>query len=195
DNNDYVYQGSLNSVGNEKTSDLYLNIANSLGHGTYGTAYRVGNFVIKVPFYDVYKISPYSKVKRCSSILNELNENINFSRAITLNKGKDVLITKYIAGKNIKGNSAYDFVKQKGRIMFDYNSNGNVKMDNNRKKYVIDADFVAQATELKKYPSLETLMIREIYTNIYIEKPLEANKIKPLYYSEIENLLPKLEKK
>nr|WP_283027088.1 hypothetical protein [Providencia rettgeri] len=79
--------------------------------------------------------------------------------------------------------------------MFDYNSNGNVKMDNNRKKYVIDADFVAQATELKKYPSLETLMIREIYTNIYIEKPLEANKIKPLYYSEIENLLPKLEKK
>ncbi|MEY1194882.1 MULTISPECIES: hypothetical protein [unclassified Providencia] len=195
DNNDYVYQGSLNSVGNEKTSDLYLNITNSLGHGTYGTAYRVGNFVIKVPFYDVYKISPYSKVKRCSSILNELNENINFSRAITLNKGKDVLITKYIAGKNIKGNSAYDFVKQKGRIMFDYNSNGNVKMDNNRKKYVIDADFVAQATELKKYPSLETLMIREIYTNIYIEKPLEANEIKPLYYSEIENLLPKLEKK
>ncbi|MEY0429405.1 hypothetical protein AB7V88_06340 [Providencia rettgeri] len=105
------------------------------------------------------------------------------------------MITKYISGKDIKGNSAYDFVKQRGRIMFDYDSNGNVKMDNNGKKYVIDADLVAQPTELKRYPSLETLKIRKIYKNKFIRKPLEANEIKPLYYSEIEGLLPKLKKK
>ncbi|EOV8088321.1 hypothetical protein ABN078_15140 [Providencia huaxiensis] len=192
--NNYVYQGYLNSVGKEKNSDLHLNITNSLGHGTYGTAYRVGNFVIKVPFYDTYKFSPYSNVKRCSSILNELNRNTDFSRAITLSKGKDVLITKYIAGKNIKGNSAYDFVKQRGRIMFDYNSNGNVKIDSNGEKYVIDADLAAQPTKLKRSPSLGTLEARKIYISKFIRKPLGVNEIKPLYYSEIEKFLPKLKK-
>lgn len=192
DKKGYAYQGQLNTIGKRKPTDLYLNVTNSLGHGAYGTAYRVGNFVIKVPFYDTYEINPQSNVNRCSSILNELNKNINFSRAITLNNGKDVLITKYISGKNIKGNNAYDFVKQRGRIMFDYDSNGNVKMDNNGKKYVIDADLVAQPTKLKKYPSLETLEIHKLYKDIFINKPLGATEIKPLYYSEIEGLLPKV---
>lgn len=192
DKKSYIYQGPLNTIGKRKPTDLYLNVTNSLGHGVYGTAYRVGNFVIKVPFYDAYEINPHSNVNRCSSILNALNKNTNFSRAITLNEGKDVLITKYISGKDIKGNSAYDFVKQRGRIMFDYSSNGNVKMDNNGKKYVIDADLVAQPTELKRYPSLETLEIRKLYKNKFIRKPLRATEIKPLYYSEIEGLLPKV---
>ncbi|MEQ5287217.1 hypothetical protein [Providencia huaxiensis] len=112
-----------------------------------------------------------------------------------MNKGKDVLITKYISGENINDDDAYDFVKQRGRIMFDYGSNGNVKMDSNGKKYVIDADLVAQPTKLKRYPSLETLEIRKIYKNKFIRKPLGATEIKPLYYPEIENLLPKLKKK
>ncbi|WP_272577071.1 MULTISPECIES: hypothetical protein [unclassified Providencia] len=192
DKKSYIYQGPLNTIGKRKPTDLYLNVTNSLGYGVYGTAYRVGNFVIKVPFYDTYEINPHSNVNRCSSILNALNKNTNFSRAITLNEGKDVLITKYISGKDIKGNSAYDFVKQRGRIMFDYSSNGNVKMDNNGKKYVIDADLVAQPTELKRYPSLETLEIRKLYKNKFIRKPLRATEIKPLYYSEIEGLLPKV---
>lgn len=191
DKKNYVYQGPLNSVGKEKTSDLYLNITNSLGHGSYGTAYRIGNFVIKVPFYDVYSINPQSDVNRCASLLNKLNRNPNFSRAITLNNGKDVLITKYIAGENVNHDDAYDFVKQRGHIMFDYYSNGNVKMDNNGKKYVIDVDLVAQPNKLKKYPSLGTLTIHKIYKGVFIKKPIKPNDIKPYYYSEIEGLLPK----
>ncbi|MEX5923768.1 hypothetical protein AB6H19_22605, partial [Providencia huaxiensis] len=192
DKRNMTHQGILNTAKKEKDTAVYLNKTNSLGHGAYGTAYRIGHFVIKVPFYDIYEINPHSNVNRCSSILNALNKDPNFSRAITLNNGKDVLITKYIAGKNIKGNSAYDFTKQRGRIMFDYGSNGNVKIDNNGKKYVIDADLVAQPMELKRYPSLGTLEIHKVYKNKFIKKQLEATKIKPLYYSEIEDLLLKV---
>ncbi|MBN4866407.1 MULTISPECIES: hypothetical protein [Providencia] len=190
DDEKIIHRGVLNIAKKEKITGLYLNSTNSLGHGAYGTAYRIGNFVIKVPFYDVYHNSPHSDVYRCSSLLNKLNKNTNFSRAITLNNGKDVLISKYISGKNIRDNAAYDFVKQKGHIIFDYGSNGNIKVDNNGKKYVIDADLIAQPTELKRYPSLGTLAIRKVYKNIFIKNPLGTNEKKPLYYSEIEDLLP-----
>lgn len=190
DNRGNTHQGFLNTAIKGKPTTLYLDSTNYLGHGSYGTAYRIGNFVIKVPFYDTYKINPHSDVNRCSSLLNKLNRNTNFSRAITLSNGKDVLISRYISGKNIKDNAAYDFVKQKGYIIFDYSSNGNVKVDDNGKKYVIDADLIAQPTELKRYPSLGTLNIRKVYKNIFIKYPLGANEKKPLYYSEIKDLLP-----
>ena len=190
DNRGYIHQGFLNTATKGKPSTLYLDSTNCLGHGFYGTAYRVGNFVIKVPFYDIYEINPQSDVNRCSSLLNKLNKNINFSRAITLDNGKDILISRYVSGKNIIDDDAYNFVKQKGHIIFDYGSNGNVKVDDNGKKYVIDADLIAQPTELKRYPSLGTLNIQKVYKNIFIEKPLCANEKKPLYYSEIEDLLP-----
>ncbi|ENG4186847.1 hypothetical protein ABT230_003661 [Providencia rettgeri] len=192
DKRNMTHQGILNTAKKEKDTALYLNSANSLGHGAYGTAYRIGNFVIKVPFYHTYKINPHSNVNRCSSLLNELNRNTHFSRAVTLNNGKDVLISRYIPGKNIDDDDAYDFVKQRGRIIFDYGSDGNVKMDNDGKKYVIDVDLVAQPTALKKYPSLGTLTIRKIYKNIFIKKPLEADEIPPRYYSEIKDLLLKV---
>lgn len=190
-NKNVIHKGILNWAKKEKTTELFLNKTNLLGNGTYGTAYRVGNFVIKVPFYYKYKINPHSNVKRCSLLLNQLNKDNDFSRAITLDNKNDILISKYINGKNILEKEAYDFVKQRGRIMFDYNSKGNVKMDNNRKKYIIDADLVAQPMELKRYPSLGTLVIHEVYKNMFIKEPLKPDEIAPLYYSEIKDFLPK----
>lgn len=191
DNRGYIHQGVLNTATKGKPTTLYLDSTNYLGHGFYGTAYRVGNFVIKVPFYDIYEINPQSDVNRCSDLLNKLNKNMNFSRAITLDNGKDILISRYVSGKNIIDDDAYNFVKQKGHIIFDYGSNGNVKVDDNGKKYVIDADLIAQPTELKRYPSLGTLNIRKAYKNIFIKNPLKNNEIEPLYYPEIKNILPK----
>lgn len=163
-----------------------------IGKGVYGTAYKIGNFVIKIPHDDnTQKSNKNTEYSRCSNVLNEINRDNDFSRGITLKNGKQVLITKYVDGKSITGKNAFDFVKEKGRILFDYGSKGNVKMDNSGKKYVIDVDFVAQATELKRYPSLGTLNIRKAYKNIFIKDPLGANETKPLYYSEIEDLLPK----
>lgn len=186
-----IYRGDLNIANKGKPTTLSLDGFNYLGHGTYGTAYRVGNFVIKVPFYNTYKINPQSNVHRCSNLLNELNKNPNFSRAITLDNGNDILITKYISGKNVEDDEAYDFVKQRGRVIFDYGSEGNVKIDNNGKKYIIDADLIAQPIELKRYPSLGTLTIRKIYKKNFIKAPLETNEVEPRYYHEIKDLLPK----
>lgn len=167
-----------------------------IGKGVYGAAYRIGNFVIKIPNDDnIQKSNKNTEYSRCSNVLNEINRDNDFSRGITLKNGKQVLITKYVDGKSITGKNAFDFVKEKGRILFDYGSEGNVKIDNNGKKYVIDVDFVAQATGLKKYPSLGTLTIHEFYKDMFTINPLKTNNEKPFYYSEIEDLLPKLKGK
>lgn len=60
-------------------------------------------------------------------VFNEINQNINFSRSTTLANGNVVLVTKFIDGKSIKGKEAFDFVKSRGRTLFDPDSEGNVK--------------------------------------------------------------------
>ncbi|UBX50374.1 hypothetical protein LDO51_06185 [Providencia alcalifaciens] len=141
-----------------------LNRHNYLGKGEYGIAYRMGNFVIKIPHRDlIFKYNKYAEYGRCARVLNEINQDVNFSRSTTLANGNVVLVTKFIDGKSIKGKEAFDFVKSRGRMIMDYGSDGNVKKDNKNNTYLIDADFAAQPKQLNRTLSIGTTEIYKRY--------------------------------
>ncbi|EPG7578570.1 hypothetical protein M0K77_004462 [Providencia rettgeri] len=143
---------------------ITLNRHNYLGKGEYGTAYRVGNFVIKIPHRDlIFEYNKYAKYDRCARVLNEINQDVNFARSITLTNGNVILVTKFIKGSEIKGEEAYNFVKSRGRIIFDPNSDGNVKKDRHDNLFLIDADFVAQPKRLNRTMSIGTIEIHHRY--------------------------------
>lgn len=135
-----------------------------LGKGEYGTAYRVGNFAIKIPHRDLnFKYNKYAKYDRCASVLNEVNQDINFARSITLKNGNVILVTKFIDGRSIKGKEASDFVKSRGRTLFDHGSEGNVRKDRQKNLFLIDADFAAQPKQLNRTLSVGTTEIYKRY--------------------------------
>lgn len=145
---------------------ITLNRHNYLGKGEYGTAYRIGDFAIKIPHRDlIFKYNKYAEYDRCVRVLNEINQDINFARSTTLANGNVVLVTKFIDGKSIKGKAAFDFVKSRGRTLFDPGSEGNVKKDRHNNLFLIDADFAAQPKQLNRTLSIGTIEIYKRYKN------------------------------
>lgn len=143
---------------------ITLNRHNYLGKGEYGTAYRIGDFAIKIPHRDlIFKYNKYAEYDRCVRVLNEINQDINFARSTTLANGNVVLVTKFIDGKSIKGKEAFDFVKSRGRTLFDPGSEGNVKKDRRNNLFLIDADFAAQPKQLNRTLSVGTTEIYKRY--------------------------------
>lgn len=91
---------------------LCINKSNFLGEGMYGRAYKINNYVVKIPHDNEATDTDYSNYPRCARVLNEVNKDKDFSRAIELNNGKQVLVTKYIDGISVTGKEAYSFVKK-----------------------------------------------------------------------------------
>lgn len=141
-----------------------LNRHNYLGKGEYGTAYRMENFVIKIPHKDlIFEYNKYAEYDRCVRVLNEVNQDINFARSTTLANGNVILVTKFIDGCAIKGEDAVNFVKSRGCILFDPDSEGNVKKDRYNNLFLIDADFAAQPKQLNRTLSIGTTEIYKRY--------------------------------
>ncbi|MTB67266.1 hypothetical protein GKR48_10595 [Providencia sp. wls1943] len=135
-----------------------------LGKEEYGTAYRMGDFAIKIPHRDlIFEYNKYAEYDRCARVLNEINQDVNFSRSTTLPNGNVILVTKFIDGKSIKGKEAFDFVKSRGRTLFDPDSEGNVKKDRHNNLFLIDADFAAQPKQLNRTLSIGTIEIYNCY--------------------------------
>ncbi|MBP6121691.1 MULTISPECIES: hypothetical protein [Providencia] len=177
---------------NNSDNTIRITNANYLGKGEYGSAYRIGKFVIKIPHEHIdFKYNKHADYDRCSRILNDINHDINFSRVVTLNNGNQILVTQFIDGKSVENKKAFDFVRSQGRIIFDYGSKGNVREDKQGKLYLIDADFIAQPRKLYRTPSLGTFTIHHIYSNHFKKHPIKSNETKPLYYPEINYLLTK----
>lgn len=153
-----------NELGEEEYGTLTLNMRHYLGKGEYGTAYRVGNFAIKIPHRDLnFKYNKYAKYDRCARVLNEVNQDINFARSTTLANGNAILVTKFIDGRSITGKEASGFVESRGRTLFDHGSEGNVRKDRQKNLFLIDADFAAQPKQLNRTLSVGTTEIYKRY--------------------------------
>ncbi len=177
---------------NNSGHTIRITKADYLGKGEYGSAYKIGDFVIKIPHDHInFKNNRHAEYARCSRILNDINHDINFSRAITLNNGHQILVTNFIDGKSVENEKAFNFVRSQGRIIFDYGSKGNIREDKKGKLYLIDADFIAQPRRLYRIPSLGTITIHHIYSNHFKKHPIRSNETKPLYYPEISYSLTK----
>ena len=113
-----------------------------IGSGSFGTAYRVGDFVIKEPLFEDSFESLYSTCTRTSRILNEINGR-NYSRVIKLKGGEEYLLSTYIDGEPAGRLESFDFIKKHKRIIHDFSVDGNVKKDKKGKLYLIDADMVS----------------------------------------------------
>lgn len=163
--------------------------SDDLGHGSYGHAYRIDNFVIKI-YHDVdFENENYADPERCSRILNETNKDSEFSRSITLNNGNKILVTKFIDGTSIEGKEAREFVESRGRIIFDCDSNGNVIKDKSGKLYLIDADLVAMPTGRSRTLSIGTTEIHHMYKDIYHDPKSKERYFNSFHHKEIKYLL------
>ncbi|MDR2225453.1 hypothetical protein [Providencia rettgeri] len=159
---------------------LILNKKNYIGHGSYGVAYHVGNFVIKIPKNREHLDTHFAKLGRSRRILADINQNKDFCRVLTLKNGAQVLISKFIDGQSITGEEAYQFVKSRGRILHDYNVNGNVRKDKQGNLYLIDADFATLPIEARHHSLGSNQLYRLFpeYTHNYLKFKEKIDKPK-----------------
>lgn len=159
---------------------LILNKKNYIGHGSYGVAYHVGNFVIKISKNREHLDTHFAKLGRSRRILADINQNKDFCRVLTLKNGAQVLISKFIDGQSITGEEAYQFVKSRGRILHDYNVNGNVRKDKQGNLYLIDADFATLPIEARRHSLGSNQLYRLFpeYTHKYLKFKEKIDKPK-----------------
>lgn len=143
---------------------LILKEKNYIGDGSYGVAYRVGNFAIKIPKYGQHLEFHYANLDRSKRILTDINQDEDFCRVLTPKNGSQILITKFIDGQSVTGEEAYQFVKSRGRILHDYNVDGNVRKDKQGKLHLIDADFATLPIEARRN-SLGSNQLYDLYKN------------------------------
>ncbi len=132
----------------DKKQDIVIPYDDKLGGGKYGTAFKINNFVIKFPMINLMLKEfilkePFADYDRCSGILNTVNKDENFSRSVTFDNGQHALVTIYIDGESVTGDKAIQFVKSRGYIIHDFNSEGNVRVKDG-KLVLIDADNVTR---------------------------------------------------
>ncbi|MDU4092540.1 MAG: hypothetical protein E7H57_04605, partial [Pantoea sp.] len=155
----------------EKTHTIFTN-DNFLSGGQYGTAYKFGKYVIKLPVNINGELvdwhsgwSRSASPERASRYLNAANQDDSFSRVANINLGKEkikVLVTKYIKGSPLKGvkeiNRALTLLQERGVHMHDFFVDGNILKKQDGKIYFIDADQLVIGPEkrLERAPSLAT---------------------------------------
>jgi hypothetical protein len=150
-----------------------------IGSGAYGTAYEFGGFVVKIPVNEhghTVDFSDYNASghpERASRYLNGANDDPNFSRAIEIKKTNDneekvdVLVSRYIEGKNIRiseRKTAETELNKRGFYMHDAEVRGNILKGSDGKYYFIDADQIVISEEARKQrrPSLTTVDLEEM---------------------------------
>lgn len=117
-----------------------------IGSGSTGVVYRYNRkseagVVIKELHYSDPETRPWLDPDRASRILNEVNNDPTFSSVVTSASGKKFMVSKYVPGEPIRGEEAFNFVKERsGRILVDAHQ-PNVIRDSLGKNYLIDPDY------------------------------------------------------
>lgn len=187
-----------------KENNVSFTSDNFLGSGQYGTAYRFGKYVVKVPvnihgemvdWYSGWNRS--ANPERVIRYLNKANQDESFSRVANVNyRGEDtkVLVTKYIKGSRLKGekeiNKALKLLQERGFHMHDFYVDGNILKTKGGKLYFIDADQLVIDPEkrLERTPSLATKDLEDMLALRLSVKYMQAkenndqNKINQLNY-------------
>ncbi|WP_433587355.1 kinase [Providencia alcalifaciens] len=112
-----------------------------IGEGNYGRAYKLGSYVIKIALTEDSFQGSNSNCARTSRITNEFNDS-NYSREANLSNGEHVLVSKFIQGHSVTGKKVVEFMNSKDRVMYDIDSEGNVKEGSDKNLYLIDSDMV-----------------------------------------------------
>lgn len=177
---------------------------NFLGGGQYGTAYRFGKYVIKVPvningdlvdWHSGWNRS--ANPERASRYLNAANQDESFSRVANINfKGQNIkaLVTKYIKGSALKGdeeiNVALRLLQERGLHMHDFYVDGNILKAKDGKLYFIDADqlVIGPDKRVERTPSLATKDLEDMLAlglsidYIQAKQNNDQNKINEINY-------------
>lgn len=112
-----------------------------IGEGNYGRAYKLGSYVIKIALTEDSFQGSNSNCARTSRITNEFNDS-DYSREANLSNGEHVLMSKFIQGHSVTGKKVVEFMNSKDRVMYDIDSEGNVKEGSDKNLYLIDSDMV-----------------------------------------------------
>lgn len=162
---------------------------NILGKGSYGTVYRFGDFVVKVPV-NIHGVQldwmsgalKNANPERVSRYLNLANDDECFSRVADIDfKGKEmkVLVSKYIEGVQLEPeeiDEAEDVLHERGFHMHDINVDGNVLKTKDDQYYFLDADqLVVYSPVLReRRPSETTVELEEGITSMLALKSHQA---------------------
>lgn len=160
-----------------------------IGQGSYGSAYRIGAFVVKIPrnkdsVWINFAAMPNAHPIRVQHYLNKANNQPDFARAGVMSDKHgdpvDVLVTKYIAGSTLKdlsdeekGNvlrtKALLLLDSRGLYMHDAEVVGNILIQNDGRIYFIDADqmVIAQRQRLARTPSFATDVLEDVLEKYY----------------------------
>lgn len=131
-----------------------------IGEGYYGRVYKLGSYVIKIALTEDSFQGSYSNCARTSRITNEFN-GPDHSREASLSNGEHVLVSKFIQGHSVSGKKVVEFMNSKDRVMYDIDSEGNVKEGADKKLYLIDADLVFYTKNHRK----QSIASDEFYKN------------------------------
>lgn len=160
-----------------------------LGAGGYGTAYRQGDFVVKIMLnrfdnWTCLEQQPYAHPKRVNDYLNQANDDANFSRHVKMEmdgKAIDVLVTKYIPGVSKLGAKerevALQMLASRGLYMHDHNKNGNIIKTENDKFYFVDGDQIvlSEFERRQRKVSLATQTLENEITSVLLLKQHRGN--------------------
>ena len=149
-------QNAINKISQLDTDDIYR--LRRIGEGQSGVVYHhhETNYVVKIykrthPGREgsIWELRHrVANPERSARILNEVNADNNFSSAVTLRDGQQVLIAKRIQGTPVSGQEGFNFVKSRGRNIFD--PSDNVLRDVNNKLWLIDADMTSSRDQLTR---------------------------------------------
>jgi len=144
-----------NVLKNETLNDI-VRRGRKIGSGSYGTTYKIDDYVVKTPLnkYNIeIEFSGYnasSAPKRTSRYLNMANNDPDFSRAITMKRGGggedqvEILVSKFIEGTDITDEKemedALDELFELGFEIHDGDISGNILKASDGKYYFVDTD-------------------------------------------------------
>lgn len=166
-----------------------------IGAGSYGTCYRCGDFVIKVPVNSSGNFVDWNspehknaKPERVSRYLNEANNDRDYSRsaqAVFNNKPMNVLVSKFVQGHELDVDNeenyfrASDHLESRGLYMHDINVIGNILVDKNDNLHIIDGDqlVLSQAKRLERQPSMATIDLEDqIESSLQVKLKMATNR-------------------
>lgn len=175
-------EGFIKQEVNIKTMCQITQQLKKIGTGGYGSAYRHGDYVIKVPNDEIsFDTDLWSSPLRTARYLNEFNGENHARAALTLDK-KEVLVSTFINGEDVDDQEYVEqLLNEKGFMIYDPEQPGNMKKDSEGKYWLIDADLVVHNPESRRLSAatfyLESAMLISSKNDIQ-EITREINQLK-----------------
>ncbi|MBT9433000.1 hypothetical protein JZM24_14235 [Candidatus Sodalis endolongispinus] len=160
-----------------------------IGRGCYGSAYKIGAFVVKIPrnkdkVWINFSAQPNAHPIRTQYYLNRANDEPDFARAAVMTNKHgdcvDVLVTRFIAGSTLEDlfdeedgdalrTKALQQLNARGLFMHDAHVKGNILVDEGGQIYFVDADqmVIAYHQRLTRAPSFATEELEEVLEVYY----------------------------